>query len=79
METVKFPHYMLWKLSGCMLHRDLKIFEQKCGLRFNICVNLIYEYEIIDSEKFLLFNLKYSEEIERLKNEIKELEKYRRY
>jgi hypothetical protein len=80
METVKLPHYLIWELSGCILNRDLTIFEEKCGLhRITFGVNTMYEYEIIDSEKFLLFNLKYAEEIERLKNEIKELEKYRRY
>ena len=80
MKTVKFPHYLLWELSRCILHRDLTIFERNSGLRrITFGVNLIYEYEIIDSKKFLLFNLKYAEEIERLKNEIKELEKYRRY
>ena len=80
MKTVKFPHYLLWQLSRCILQRDLKIFEQNCGLRrITFGVNLTYEYKIIDSKKFLLFNLKYAEEIERLKNEIKELEKYRRY
>ena len=62
LSFINLPYEVLFRLSGCLLERDFKIFLDNSGLMYHKMNGQHYvTYMIVNTEKFMLFKIKHGD------------------